>query len=123
MLTNLVATEVASMTPVISVPHDYVSRSSTGAYDERTSVFVVTIMSVVVSVITTLGPHTQASKCSKYEDSAKKHGDHASVSNKSNHLITPFKKSSNCSRISFAHRHFRNGAHCAGASSSLAQRR
>jgi hypothetical protein len=63
---------------------------------ERTFVLVVTMMAVVVPVMAILGPHTQASKCSKYEDCAEKHGDHASVSNNSNHLITPFKKYSNC---------------------------
>ena len=93
MLTILIATEVATMTPVISVPQDYVSGSST--YDDRTLVFVVT-MTVILSVIATLCAYPQAAEGSQYEDCAKKHGDHASVSNDSNHLITPFKKYSNC---------------------------
>ena len=80
------------MTPLISVPQDYESRSSTRAYDERTLMFVVMMTVVVVSVIATLGPDTQAPKCAKYEDCAKKHGDHASVSNNSNHFLPPLNR-------------------------------
>jgi hypothetical protein len=50
------------MTPFISERRDYVSHSSTRAYNERNFGFVVTMTAVVVSLSSDPAPDTQASK-------------------------------------------------------------